>query len=423
MSEAELARIFGAAWKSPADVALEIPDGATFATGLIEPSTILSALAETDTRGRAVIAVAAAGALALGQTGRFKIITSFASPVSRALSERGASEYLPAVFSDAERIFGALLPACVVLRLSAPDPADLCSYGWASAFTPHLFEQARERGIPILAEIDPAMPNTRSGMEIPVGDLTAVFLARGDAASDTAKAPSRHAEVIGHYLEPLVPDGSTLQAGVGSLPDAAIERLTGEAYGVHTEVLGRGLARLVSSGRADGSRKSEDPGMAVCTIASVDPEVRKLVEEHSSAEVRASSQVLDPRVIARHSRMRCINSALAVDLRSQVNAESLGWSQVAGVGGQLDFFRGAGLAEDGLRIIVLGSTTSAGESRIVATHPPGTVITATRYDIDVVVTEHGVAWLRDRTDEDRARALIEVADPPHREALRRERFG
>lgn len=423
MTEAELARAFGGAWKTPAQLAGLVPDGGTLSTGLIEPSTILAALAASETRGRAVIAVAAMGALALGQTGRFKIITSFASPASTALAERGASEYLPALFSDAERLFGAIEPDCVILRLSPPDANGTCSYGWSSAFTPHIYEQARDRGVPILAEIDPSMPNTRSGREVRVADLAGACLAEGDAASDAARLPSRHADAIGSLLAPLVPDGATIQVGIGSVPDAAVERLQGNGYGVHTEVLGRGLARLVASGRADGSRKTEDAGMVVCTIASVDPEVRELVEDHSRAEVRASSEVLDPRVIARHREMRCINSALAVDLRSQINAETLGWSQVAGVGGQLDFFRGAGLGENGLRIIVLGSTTSAGESRIVASHPPGSVITATRYDVDVVVTEHGTAWLKDRTDEERARALIQVADPAHRSELQRRRFG
>ena len=128
-------------------------------------------------------------------------------------------------------------------------------------------------------------------------------------------------------------------------------------------------------------------------------------------------------MIARHSALRCVNSALAVDLRGQVNAESMGWSQVAGVGGQLDFFRGAGLTLDGLRIVVLASTTSKGESRIVASHPPGSVITATRYDVDAVVTEHGIAMLRNQTDEARARAVIEVADSGARKTLRSERFG
>jgi len=423
MSEAGLASEFGAAWGSAAEVVAQIPDGAVLTTSLVEPTTLLTALSQTQTSGRAVVAVAAMGTLALGQTGRFPIVTAFASPVSTALAESGVCEYLPGLFSDAERLFGAFEADCVLLRLSAPDAQGLCSYGWASAFSPHLFEQARQRGIPILAEIDPTMPHTRSGREVPVSQITAACLAEGDAAIDEPGPPSRNADAIAGHLDPLVPDGSTIQVGIGSVPDAAIERLTGSGYGIHTEVLGRGLARLIDAGQADGLQKAEDPGLVVCTIASVDAEVRKLVEDPERAEVRASSDVLDPRVIARHSQLRCINSALAVDLRSQVNAETLGWSQVAGVGGQLDFFRGAGMAKNGLRIIVLGSSTSRGESRIVASHAPGSVVTATRYDVDVVITEHGVAWLKDQTDEARARALIEVADPAHREALFRARFA
>ena len=423
MKPEELASVFGAAWMTPAEAVAAIPDGATLATGLIEPSTLLEAVASREIGGRAVIAVAAMGTLALGRTGRFEIVTSFASPVSRALAEQGIGEYLPALFSDAERVFGEADPDCVLLRLAPPDPSGRCSYGWAAAFTPHLVESARARGIPLLAEIDPQMPRTHSGMEVPVEAIDAVCLAAGEAASDSPVPPSRHVEAIAGFLDELVPDGATLQVGIGSVPDAAVERLTARHMGVHTEVLGRGLARLVESGQADGSRKSEDVGLCVCTIASTDPEVRALVEDFRRAEVRASGPVLDPRVSARHSALRCVNSALAVDLRGQVNAESMGWSQVAGVGGQLDFFRGAGLTLDGLRIVVLASTTSKGESRIVASHPPGSVITATRYDVDAVVTEHGIAMLRNQTDEARARALIEVADSGARKTLRSERFG
>jgi len=423
MKSAELARVFGSAWRSPEEVAGLVPQGATLATGLIEPTTLLEALAERDCSGKAVIAVAAMGALALGRARRFEILTSFASPVSQLLAQEGIGEYLPALFSDAERVFRELEADCVMLRLAPPDASGHCSYGWSAAFSPHLVESARARGIPILAEIDCEMPCTRSGMEVPLDALDAVCLASGEAATDSPVPPSRHAEVIAGYLDELVPDGSTLQVGIGSVPDAAVGLLGARGLGVHTEVLGRGLARLVESGQADGSRKAEDPGLCVCTIASVDPEVRALVEDFQRAEVRASSRVLDPRVIARHRSLRCINSALAVDLHAQINAESLGWSQVAGVGGQLDFFRGAGMAPDGLRILVLASTTSKGDSRIVASHPPGSVITATRYDVDVVITEHGIAWLRDRSDEARARALIEVADPAARDALHAERFG
>jgi 4-hydroxybutyrate CoA-transferase len=415
---------FGEAWTSPEAVAARVPTQATLATGLIEPTTILEALAQReDSGGEAWVAVAAMGALALGQTGRFKLVTCFASPVYQALEPSGVCQYLPALFSDAERIFRELKPDCILLRLAPPDAQGLCSYGWASAFSPHLFESARAAGISILAEIDPAMPWTRSGMEVPASEVTAACLAAGQAAIDEPGEASRNAQKVGAHLEEFVPDGATLQVGIGSVPDAAVSQLGAQRLGIHTEVLSRGLARLVASGQADGSEKSEDKGLAVCTIASVDPEVRALVEDPARAEVRASSRVLDPRVIARHDKLRCINSAMAVDLRGQVNAETLGWSQVAGVGGQLDFFRGAGLRDDALRIIVLGSTTSGGESRIVVSHPPGAVVTATRYDIDLVVTEHGSAWLRNQTDEARARALIEVAEPAHREALTRSRFG
>jgi len=160
--------------------------------------------------------------------------------------------------------------------------------------------------------------------------------------------------IVGH-LSPLIPDGATLQVGIGSVPDAAAERLTARDLGVHTEVLGPGLAHLVKRGQATGLRKAVDRGRAVCTIASVDPDVRELVEADGLAEVRAAGEVLDPRKIAEHDQLRCINSAFAVDLRGQVNAESFGWAQTAGVGGQLDFFRGAGLRDDALRIIALAS--------------------------------------------------------------------
>ncbi len=424
MNEPRWAEQFGERWTTPEGVAAQIPNRATFVTGLIEPTSILEALAQRkDAEGKALVAVSGMGTLSLGQTGRFRIVTSFASPVFEILSKEGVSEYLPAVFSDAERVFREAKPACILLRLSPPDAAGRCSYGWSSAFSPHLFENAQRAGLPLFAEIDPAMPWTRSGLEVPVEALDAVCLASGDAASDAPAPPSRHAEKIGGYLDELVPDGATLQVGIGSVPDAAVECLSARQLGIHTEVLSRGLARLVASGQADGSQKSEDLGMVVCTIASVDPEVRALIEDVSRTEVRASNRVLDPRVVARHDKMRCINSAMAVDLRSQVNAETIGWNQVAGVGGQLDFFRGAGLRSDALRIIALGSTTSKGESRIVASHPAGSVVTATRYDVDVVITEHGIAWLRDQTDEARARALIEIADPAHREGLRQARFG
>lgn len=413
---------FGDRWGTPEEALGRVRDGMDLATGLIEPTTLLAALSHRDLGGSALVAVMGLGGLALSQNPRFRLRTGFATIASTPLVAQGRCEYLPLLFSEARRHMQRARFDCVLVRLAPPDEDGRCSYGWATGFTPELLDVARERDVPILAEIDPGMPRTRSGRELPAEAVAGACLAQGEAASDAPLPPSPHAEAVARQLAPLVPDGATLQAGIGSLPDAALERLGARELGIHTEVLGPGLARLITRGQATGARKAVDRGLAVCTIASVDPEVRALVEADGRAEVRAAGEVLDPRRIAEHDLLRCINSALSVDLRGQVNAESFAWQQTAGVGGQLDFFRGAGLRDDALRIVVLASETSRGQSRIVAGHPPGSVITATRYDVDVVATEHGTAWLRDRTDEERARALIAVAHPRHAAALEKERF-
>ncbi len=415
------AAAFGRRWGTPDQVLAHVEDGMDLATGLIEPTTLLAALSHRDIGGSALVAVMALGGLALSQNPRFRLRTGFATIASAPLVAAGRCEYLPLPFSEARRHMARVKADCVMVRLAPPDAEGRCSYGWAAGFTPELLDVARERDIPILAEIDPQLPRTRSGRELPLAAIAGACLAQGEAASDSPAPPSPHVDAMVGHLAPLIPDGATLQVGIGSAPDAAMERLEATDLGIHTEVLGPGLARLVKRGRATGRRKTVDRGLAVCTIASVDPDVRELVEAEGLAEVRAAGEVLHPQRIAEHDTLRCINSALSVDLRGQVNAESLGWRQTAGVGGQLDFFRGAALRDDAQRIIVLASETSKGASRIVSGHPPGSVITATRYDVDVVVTEHGAAWLRDRTDEERARALTAIAHPRHREALERER--
>jgi 4-hydroxybutyrate CoA-transferase len=418
----DFAGAFGDRWGTPEAVARQVPDGVDLGCGLIEPTALLGALSHREVGGSAMIAVMGFGSLALALAGRYAIRTGFASPVSTPLLEQGRCEYLPLSFFEAARYVRDHPPACALVRLSPPDGDGLCSFGWAAGFSPELVESAQRTGAPILAEIDPDMPCSRPG-GVHVDAIAGACLAGGDAAIDEPLPPSRHAEAIARHVDELVPDGATLQVGIGSVPDSVVERLSARDLGIHTEVLGRGLARLMARGRATGTRKAVDVGTAICTIASRDDDVRAQVEVPGRVDVRSASATLDPRVVASHDRMRCINSALAVDLRGQINAETIGTSQIAGVGGQIDFLRGAGLRDDALRIIAMGSVTSKGESRILSGHPPGVVITATRYDVDVVVTEHGTAWLRDRTDEERARNLIAVAHPSHREALEAARFG
>lgn len=418
MSDA--AHAFGARWCDPGTAIGIVRDGMRVASGLIEPTDLLLALAQSQLRGEATIAVMALGGFTLGETGRFRLRTAFATPASRPLSQTGRCEYLPLLFSRARAFFESEDFDVVLVRLASPNRHGLCSYGWAAGFTPELVEVARARGVPILAEIDADMPRTYSAREVPIDAITRACPATSPAAVDTPVPPSTHAETIAGYLRELVPDGATLQVGIGSVPDAAAAWLHDRRdLGIHTEVLGPGLAALVAKGAATGTRKSRDRGRAVCTIASVDPAVRALVHENPDAPVCGSTEVLDPLVIAQHERLRCVNSAVAVDLRGQVDAETIRGEQVAGVGGQLDFFRGAGTRDDSLRIIVLESTAAHGRiSRIVRSLGERAVVTSTRYDVDYVITEHGIARLIGRTDEQRARALVDIADPAHRDALR-----
>jgi 4-hydroxybutyrate CoA-transferase len=417
----DAARAFGAKWCEPAAAIGIVRDGMRVASGLIEPTDLLLALANTEVRGEATIAVIALGGFTLGQTGHFRLRTAFATPASRPLSQAACCEYLPLLFSRAQAFFTSEHFDAVLVRLASPDERGLCSYGWAAGFTPELIDVARARGVPIVAEIDADMPRTHSGREVPIDAISRACPATSPAAVDMPVPPSPHVGRIAGYLRDLVPHGATLQVGIGSVPDAALALLDDRRdLGIHTEVLGPGLAALVAKGVATGACKSRDPGRAVCTIASVDPAVRALVHDNPAAPVCGASEVLDPLVIASHERLRCINSAIAVDLRGQVDAETIRGEQVAGVGGQLDFFRGAGLRDDALRVIVLESTAAKGRiSRIVRSLGERAVVTSTRYDVDYVITEHGIAQLIGRTDEQRARALISIADPAHRDALGR----
>ncbi|MGF1596324.1 MAG: acetyl-CoA hydrolase/transferase family protein [Acidimicrobiales bacterium] len=224
-------------------------------------------------------------------------------------------------------------------------------------------------------------------------------------------------------VDELIPDGATLQAGVGALAEAVMSRLGHKRnLGIHTEVFGHGLKTLMEQGAVTNARKGVFAGRSVCTIAL--PDTYAFVEDNPSMWLAVSDQVLAPTAIARNPDVRCVNSSIEVDLFGQSNAEMIDGTQYSGVGGQLDFLRGCALREDALAIQLLNATTRSGRSRIVPTLGPNAA-TGTRYDNHVVVTEHGVAWLRDATMAQRAERLIGVAHPDHRAELRQhaERVG
>ena len=397
--------------------------GMTAVCSLTEPSDLCFALAQRqDVENVTVVsAVLLPGGASLAESSRFRVITGFATPVSYPLQEKGLVEYIPLQFSQAHRwVEWQVRPDVVMVRLTPPDAGGMCSYGWAPGFTPDLVRLARERGLPLLAEIDATMPYTVSEKQVPVEDITyAIEASAPPAGGDVPAVASDKKGAMAVHLNPLIPDGSTIQVGIGSVPDAAVSLLVDKNdLGIHTEVLNEGLIELMEAGVATNARKSFRPGQAVCTICAMSDKIHAFVDRNPNVLVMSSREALDPRVIAQNPLVRCINSAFQVDLLGQVNAETIGGFQVAGVGGQLDFFRGAGLADDALSIVVLDSTTSdESRTRIVSAFEPGSVVTSTRYDVDYVVTEHGVAQLGGATVRERALGLINVAHPKFRDKL------
>jgi 4-hydroxybutyrate CoA-transferase len=415
---------FGNRFVSPEDAASRVSSGHRVVCGLTEPTDLLMALAKReDVRDVMVVdAVALFGGAALATAGgRFRVITGFATPVSYELQKNGLVEYIPIAFSQAHRwVEEQINPDAVFVRLTPPDEKGMCSYGWAPGYTPDLVRLAKERGLPLIAEIDATMPFTFSNEQVPVKAITCAIECSGPpAGGDVPALASDKSGAIAVHLNPLVPDGATLQVGIGSVPDAAVSLLVDKKdLGIHTEVLNEGLIDLIEGGQATGTRKRLHPGKAVCTIAAISDKIGRFVDRNPDVLAMSSREALNPTTIAKNPSVRCINSAFQVDLLGQINAETLGGFQVAGVGGQLDFFRGAALTEDGASIIVLDSTTSdESRTRIVPSFEPGSVVTSTRYDVDYIVTENGVAQMRGKTTRERARRLIDVAHEKFRDEL------
>lgn len=412
---------------SPEEAVSLVRSGMTIASSLTEASDLCAALARRqdveDVTVVSAVLLPGGASLAGDRQGRFRVITGFATPASYPLQRERAIEYIPLTFSQAHRLFQRDMPLdAVFVRLTPPDERGLCSYGWTAGFTPELVKFAALRNLPLIAEIDASMPYTLSGREVPVEAITCAIEASGPpAGGDVPGVASEHAGAIAVHMNPLIPDGATVQVGIGSVPDAAVSLLVDKKdLGIHTEVLNDGLIELMEKGVATGARKSLHPGKAVCTIVAMSDRIRAFVDHNPDVLLMSSAEALDPRVIAQNNLLRCVNSAFQVDLLGQVNAETIDGFQVAGVGGQLDFFRGAALRDDAATIIVLDSTTSGDSvSRIVPYLGPGSVVTSTRYDIDYVVTEYGVAQMRGKTTEERAAALISIAHPAFRDGLER----
>jgi acyl-CoA hydrolase len=389
------------------------------------PSVLLDALVAraADLRDVGVIHLHIEGPgphLAPEMAGHFRHRALFVGPNARAAVNEGRADYVPVFLSEVPHLFdrGALPLDAVLVNATPPDDHGFCSLG-TSVEAMHAAIRAAKT---VIVQLNRAMPRTLGESFIHVNDI--------DLAVEVDVPPYEHAngrlgEVerrIGQHIAELIPDGATIQLGIGAIPAATALALDGHHdLGIHTEMFTDSVVDLVEKGVVSGARKERNRGKIVTAFVMGSRRLYDFVNDNPMVEMRSVDFTNDTHVIRSFSTMTAINSAIEVDLSGQVVADSIGSRIYSGVGGQMDFVRGAALAPEGRAIIALPSTAAGGAvSRIVPTLACGAGVVTTRAHVRTVVTEWGVAELFGRSLGERADALIAIAHPDHRDRLRFE---
>jgi len=345
----------------------------------------------------------------------------FVGPNARKAVEEGRADFIPVFFHEIPRLFvdGTLPVDVAMVLLSRPNDEGYCSFGISSDYSKPACEAAKV----IIAEVNPNMPFIAGGDNlIHVSKLTHIVESSHPIYELPAGKMGEVEKAIGMHCAELVPDGATLQLGIGSIPDAVLLQLKGKKdLGIHTEMFSDGVLELVESGVITGRCKTLHPGKMVATFLMGSRKLYDFVDRNEDVLMFPCDYVNDPTVIAQNYRMVSINSCLEIDLQGQVVSDSIGLRQYSGVGGQVDYVRGASMSNDGISIMAMPSTAAKGTvSKIVPFLTQGAAVTTSRNDVDYVVTEFGVAKLRGRSLRQRAQALIEIAHPDFRTALKEE---
>jgi 4-hydroxybutyrate CoA-transferase len=351
----------------------------------------------------------------------FHVNALFVAANMREAIERGQADYVPVFLSEVPALFRrGIYPLDVAMvQVSPPDKHGFCSLGVSVDASRAAVQTARR----VVAEINPNMPRTHGDGVIHVNDIELAVEVDYPIPEHARPVLTETEQAIGRNVAGLVDDGATLQMGIGAIPDAVLAALTSHRdLGIHTEMFADGAIDLVERGVINGSRKKVHPGKIVSSFLLGTRRLYDFVDDNPQVAMLVVDYVNDTAVIRRNPRVTAINSAIEVDLTGQVVADSIGARQYSGVGGQMDFIRGASLSPQGKPIIALPSTTSRGESRIVAMLKAFAGVVTTRAHVHYIVTEYGVANLYGKNLRQRARALIQIAHPDHRETLERSAY-
>ncbi len=348
--------------------------------------------------------------------GHFRHNALFVGHNVREAVNAGRADFTPAFLSEVPDLFQTTLPLDVALiQVSPPDKAGFCSLG----ISVDCARPAALAAKTVIAQVNPRMPRTLGDSFLHLSQIDYLVEAEMELLEVVCDPSDRISLAIADNVAGLIEDGSTLQTGIGSVPNAVLAALGDhKSLGIHTEMFSDGLLELIESGVVDCSAKTYHPGKIVASFVIGTRLLYDFVDDNPMVEMHPVTFTNDPGAIAQNDKMVSINSAIEVDLTGQVCSDSIGHQLYSGIGGQLDFIRGASRSRGGKSIIAMPATARGGQvTRIVSELRAGAGVVTTRGDVHYVVTEYGVADLHGRTIRDRARSLIAIAAPQVRDEL------
>lgn len=349
----------------------------------------------------------------------FKVHSFFNGPnIRHATNNHLADSYVPIFLSDIPHLFynKKVELDVALVQLTPPDRHGMCSLGPSVDVTIAALTTAKK----IIAQINPKLPRT-FGEQIHYSKITKAIFLEAPLYECPAVTNTPVELAIGKNIAELIEDGSTLQLGIGAIPNAVLNLLGNHKdLGIHTEMFSDGIVALYEKGAITGEHKKKHPRKIVSSFVLGSKIIYDFINDNSEVLLLDCSYTNNPSIIAQNPKVIAVNSAIEIDLTGQVCSDSIGPRIYSGVGGQMDFMRGAALSMGGKPIIALPCTTSRGESKIVPFLKPGAGVVTTRAHVHYVVTEHGVAYLHGLTLKERSKALIAIAAPEFREELERQ---
>ncbi|NLD18780.1 MAG: acetyl-CoA hydrolase/transferase family protein [Clostridiales bacterium] len=349
----------------------------------------------------------------------------FTNAKTRLSLIQGHGEFVPVFFHQIPELIknGTFKEDVLLVSMSEPDEHGYCNLGVSSDYT----LQAVKSCATVIAEINDQVPVTFGDTFVHVKDIDAFVINSHPLYESKPAKIGTVEEAIGKHCSSLIEDGSTLQLGIGAIPDAVLSQLKDKKHlGIHSEMISDGVVDLYKTGAIDGSEKAMDEGKIVVTFLMGTKKLYDFADRNPALELRTVDYVNHPEVVAKSSKLVCINSCVQVDFMGQIASESIGTMQISGVGGQVDFLRGAAMTKDGKSkaIIAMPSVTRKKDGTMVSKIVPyldhGAAVTTSRCDSDYIITEYGIAEMRGKSLKNRARQLINIAHPDFREELKKQ---